>query len=376
MATKRDYYELLGVSRNSNAEEIKKAYRKLAIKYHPDKNPGDKAAEEHFKEISEAYEVLSDPEKRAAYDRFGPDAFRGGGMPRETTFHDPFEIFREVFGAGGGNFFESFFGVEASELNARDRGSDLRYDLEISLEEAAFGAEKTISIRKLATCKACGGTGSETGSRAKICPSCRGQGQVVSSRGIFQISRTCPACNGVGTILENPCRQCHGEGRTTQSTEIPIKIPAGVDDGVRLRSPGKGDAGFRGGQPGDLYIVIHIKPHEIFEREGSDLICEMPMTFATAALGGEIEVPTLSGKAMLKIPPGTQSGTLFKLKGHGMPNLKSDTPGNLLVRAKIEVPTKLNAEQRRKLIEFQDLCNHDNQPILQRFLEKARAFFK
>lgn len=376
MAAKRDYYELLGVSRNADAEEIKKAYRKMAVKYHPDKNPKDPAAEERFKEIGEAYEVLSDPDKRAAYDRFGHDAFRGGGgMGRGGGFHDPFEIFREVFG-GGGSFFESFFGADPRDPSGRERGADLRYDLEITLEEAAFGAEKTISIRKAATCKTCSGTGAEAGSRAQTCRTCGGHGQVLSSRGIFQISRTCPSCGGAGTVIDRPCRDCGGQGRTEQLAEIPIKIPPGVDDGIRLRSAGKGEAGFRGGPPGDLYVVLHVKPHDIFERDGADLICDVPMTFATAALGGEIEVPTLTGKAIVKIPPGTQPGTVFKLKGRGMPTLNNGAPGNLFVRAKLEVPTKLNAEQRRKLQEFQELCDHENQPLLQRFLERARAFFK
>lgn len=375
MAARHDYYEVLGVPRNASADEIKKAYRKLAVKYHPDKNPGDPAAEEKFKEIGEAYEVLSDPEKRAAYDRFGHDAFRGGGAARGGGFHDPFEIFREVFG-GGGSFFDAFFGSESRDPSGRERGSDLRYDLEITLEEAAFGAEKTITVRKAAPCKSCSGTGAEPGSSARVCPTCGGHGQVLTSRGIFQITRTCPQCDGAGSILEKPCRACGGQGRTEQTSEIRIKIPPGVDEGTRLRSRGDGEAGFRGGSPGDLYVVLHIKPHEVFERDGADLLCDVPITFATAALGGEIEVPTLTGKAILKVPPGTQPGTVFKLKGRGLPALNHGAPGNLYVRAKLEVPTRLNPEQRRKLQEFQDLCDHENQPLLQRFLEKARAFFK
>ncbi len=381
MASKRDYYEVLGVSREVSADELKKAYRKMAVQYHPDKNPGDATAEERFKEIGEAYEVLSDPEKRHAYDRYGHDAFRmGGGAGPGSGFHDPLEVFREVFsgmGGGGGGIFEQIFGAERSrDASGRERGSDLRYDLELTLEEAAYGAEKEIEVLKLAACQSCAGSGAEKGSRLQTCPMCNGTGQVITARSFFQFSRTCPQCRGRGQLIEKPCRTCNGEGRTEQRAKIKLKIPPGIDENSRLRSSGNGEAGIRGGAPGDLYVVIHIKEHPIFEREREDLYCEIPIRFATAALGGDLEVPTLTGRAIVKIPAGTQSGTIFKLKGRGMPSLQDNRSGNLFVKVQVEVPTKLSGELRRKLEEFDRLCVEDNQPLLNRFLEKAKAFFK
>ncbi len=377
MASKADYYELLGVDRNATAEELKKAYRKLAIQYHPDKNPGDKKAEEKFKEISEAYEVLSDPEKRAAYDRFGHAAVAGAGGAG-AGMHDPFEVFREVFGGmGGGGIFDHIFGSgETRTGGSRSRGADLRYDLEITLEEALRGAEKEIDLLKPETCKRCDGTGADAGSRPKTCPVCRGHGQVISSRGFFQVSQTCGHCRGTGEIIEKICTECRGEGRVEKRSRIKLRIPAGIEEGSRLRSTGNGEAGFRGGGPGDLYVVIHIKQHPVFERDGADLYCEVPLSFATAALGGDLEVPTLDGKANVKIPAGTQSATIFKLRGKGMPHLQSRSTGDLLVRVLVEVPTKLSAEQRQKLIEFAELTREENQPLHKRFFEKAKAFFK
>jgi molecular chaperone DnaJ len=375
---KEDYYELLGVSRDASAEEIKKAYRKKAIQYHPDKNPGNKQAEEMFKKVSEAYEVLQDADKRAAYDRFGHAAFSQGVGPRGAGgpaggFHDPFDLFREVFGGSGGSIFEEFFGGSGGD-GARD-GADLRYDIEITLEEAARGVEKEISFRKRGACDHCNGSGAEPGSKRVTCPTCRGTGQVTTSRGFFTVRQICPVCHGTGTHIEKPCRECRGEGRINKTAKLNVRIPPGVDTGSKLRSAGNGEAGVHGGQPGDLYIIIHVKDHEIFERQGDDLFFEIPIKFTLATLGGTIEVPTLSGKASLKIPPGTQSGTTFRLKGRGLPGLRSGHPGDQLVRVQVEVPTHLTAEQRKKLEDFAIACGDADEPVGRNFFEKARKFF-
>jgi molecular chaperone DnaJ len=381
MATtnKRDYYEVLGVRRNATAEEVKRAYRRLAVKFHPDKNPGDPEAEEKFKELGEAYDVLIDPEKRAAYDRFGHAAFApgGAGFGREV-FHDPFEIFREVFGGGGfgGGIFETFFGGGGARAEEQRRGSDLRYDMEIKLEEAAFGADKQIEVQKLDTCDNCRGTGAEPGSRRISCPTCGGRGQVVSSRGFFHISQTCPRCHGAGQVIETPCRKCRGEGRVEKLSRIKLRIPAGIREGTRLRSAGNGEAGIGGGPAGDLYVVVHIKPHKVFQREGDDLYCEVPIPFSVAALGGEVDVPTLQGRAHLKVPPGTQSGQLFRLRGKGIVNVDRRGHGDLFARVIVEVPSRLNAQQRRKLEEFAALCGDENTPMRKSFFERAKEFFK
>ena len=381
MATdKRDYYNVLGVERTAAAEDIKRAYRKLAVKFHPDKNPDDPHAEEKFKELGEAYDVLMDPDKRAAYDRFGHAAFAHGGAGFGAGgFHDPFEIFREVFGGGGfgGGIFETFFGGGPGQrTDDRRRGSDLRYDIEIKLEEAAFGADKTIEIEKLDACDKCHGSGAEPGSRRVNCPTCGGRGQVISSRGFFHISQTCPRCHGAGEIIEKPCQKCGGEGRVEKLSRIKLKIPAGIRESTRLRSAGNGEAGIGGGQPGDLYVVIHIKEHKIFHREADDLYCELPIPFSAAALGGEIDVPTLEGKAHLKVPAGTQSGQAFKLRGKGIINVNGRSHGDLFARLIVEVPSHLNAEQRRKLEEFAALCGDENTPIRKSFFERAKEFFK
>ena len=374
---KRDYYEILEISREETADGIKKSYRKLAVRYHPDKNPGDKTAEEKFKELGEAYEALSDPQKRAAYDQYGHAAFdpraraRGGG----GGFHDPFDIFRDVFGGGGGgSIFENLFGG-GQDPNGPQRGDDLRYDMQISLEEAALGCEKEISVTKPDECDHCHGGGAEPGSKMRQCGTCGGRGQVLTSRGIFSIAQTCPHCKGAGRILEKPCKKCSGSGKHERTSKIKLRIPAGVESNSRLRSSGNGEAGVRGGPAGDLYVFLQVKPHEIFSREGDDLLCEVPVSFIQATLGAEIEVPTLQGKATVKIPAGTQPGTLLRLKGRGVKNLQGYGQGDLHVRVQVEVPTHLNSEQKQKLAEFAALCDGKEMPLSQGFFEKAKKFF-
>lgn len=386
MAEKRDYYEVLGVSRDVSADELKKAYRKLAVKFHPDKNPGDKTAEDKFKEIGEAYDILSDDQKRAAYDRYGHAAFSGGmgGGGGGGGFHDPFDIFREVFsgaGGGGGGIFESFFGGGGGGRQQRrdgpQRGSDLRYGMEISLEDAAHGCEREIEYERLNSCKTCSGSGSASGSGKKTCRTCGGVGQVISSRGFFQIQQTCPDCNGSGEVISDPCKSCSGTGRSKERTKLRVKIPAGIEDGSRLRSGGNGDYGSKGGPAGDLYIVVQIKQHDIFEREGDDLHCQMPLSFTTAALGGETTVPTLEGKANLKVPAGTQNGTTFRLRGKGMKTLGEEHHGDLYVHVQIAVPTKLNAEQKEHLAAFaKSFGETPSSTMEESFFEKAKKFFK
>jgi molecular chaperone DnaJ len=384
---KEDYYELLGVGKSATADEMKKAYRKKAVQFHPDKNPGNKEAEEMFKKVSHAYEVLSDTDKRAAYDRYGSAAFDGSaGAPRGPGgggggFHDPFDIFREVFGqqggggGGGGGIFEEMFGGGGGGRDGGRDGADLRYDLEITLEEAARGIEKEISFRKNMACERCDGAGAEPGSRRVTCPTCRGAGQIRRSGGIITFTQTCPTCAGAGTKVEKPCTACRGDGRVAKSTKLNVRIPAGVDTGSRLRSTGNGEAGMAGGSAGDLYIVLSVKEHELFERQGEDLFCEIPIKFTLATLGGPIEVPTLFGKGSLKIPAGTQSGTTFRLREKGMPSLRGGKQGDQLVRVQVEVPQTLTAEQRKILEEFARVSGDAAEPTSKSFFEKAKKFF-
>ncbi|MEM1084713.1 MAG: molecular chaperone DnaJ [Verrucomicrobiota bacterium] len=379
----RDFYEVLGVSRDASADEIKKAYRKLAVKFHPDKNPGDKEAEEKFKELGQAYEALSDADKRAAYDRYGHQAFAGagggggGGYGGFGGFHDPMDLFSQVFSGafGGGGGFEEFFGGGRRQRGNQQRGSDLRYDLEITLEEAARGVEKELEIEHYVACDSCSSTGSTSGGGSRPCSSCGGRGVIARQAGIFIQQTTCPECRGTGEVVADPCAECKGEGRLQKPSRIKIRIPAGVEDGTRLRSSGNGDAGVRGGTPGDLYVFLEVGEHDVFERDGRDLYCRMPLPFSTAALGGELKVPTLDGQASIKIPAGTQGGTLFRLRERGMPVLSSTRKGDLHVEVQVEVPTKLNSEQKDKLREFSELIGEQNSPMHEGFLEKAKRFF-
>ena len=377
--TQKDYYEILGVDRNASAEEIKRAYRRLAKKYHPDLNKDNpKEAEEKFKEISEAYEVLSDPQKRANYDRFGHAGvdFGPGGFDwsKFTRFSDIEDIFRDIFGTdfgfggrgrGVGSIFEDLFGAggyrgggAATEYQYPERGRDIRYDLEIDLEDAARGTEKEIEVSKEETCPDCKGTGASGGSLGlQTCPACGGTGQIkrVQRQGFAQFVSitTCPRCGGRGKVIEKPCNTCGGSGKISVNKRLSVRIPPGVDTGSRLRIPGEGEAGERGGPPGDLYIVIHVREHEIFRREGKDLYCDVPVRFAQVALGDEIEVKNIYGEEVsLRIPPGTQSGTIFRLRNQGMPDLKGHGRGNMMVRIKVVTPKKLSKRQKELLREF------------------------
>ena len=381
----KDYYEMLGVSKTSTPEEIKKAYRKLAIQYHPDKNPGNKEAEEKFKEISQAYEVLSDAQKRATYDQFGHDAFtrsgRGGAGASGGFggFHDPYDIFSQVFGSS--SIFEEFFGgggrSQRRSASAAQDGADLRYDSEIDFEEAVYGADKKISFARLQSCSNCNGTGSALGSGRTTCKRCGGSGVTTTSHSFISMRQTCSSCHGAGQIIEKPCAKCRGEGRVRAEKNIQIHIPPGVDTGSRLRVAGEGEGGVNGGSPGDLYVVIHVRSHEVFQRDGLNIMCEVPIDFATAALGGIVEVPTVSGKAKLKIPEGTQSGTVLRIREKGVPSLHGGRRGDQHIRIFVEVPAKLSKAQREKLEEFAKLEKEkNNHPMISSFMEKAKRFLK
>ncbi|MGQ9628795.1 MAG: molecular chaperone DnaJ [bacterium] len=355
---KRDYYDVLGVSKSATEDEIKRAYRKLAMKYHPDRNPGDKTAEEKFKEASEAYEVLRDPQKRAQYDQFGhvgvgagePGGGFGGFGPG-MDFGDFGDIFSDIFDIFGGGFGRT----ATRKASAVQHGADLRYDLEITLEQAAKGFKTEIRIPRYEACPVCHGTGASEGTGVRTCPVCNGRGQVRYSQGFFSISRTCERCGGEGTIIEEPCRECGGSGRVHRTRSVEINVPPGVDTGSRLRIRGEGEAGARGGRPGDLYVVIHVKPHPIFKREENDLHCDVTISMVQAALGDEIEVPTLSGRVKMRIPPGTQPGKVFRLRGHGIPSIHGAGRGDEHVHINVEIPTKLNRRQRDLLREFATL---------------------
>jgi molecular chaperone DnaJ len=369
---KRDYYETLGVSRTAKDAEIKAAFRKLAMQHHPDRNPGDAECEHRFKELNEAYDVLKDGDKRAAYDRFGHAAFEHGmgggaagfGADFASTFAD---IFDDFFGMGG---------ARRGGRSGRERGSDLRYNMEISLEDAFQGKAAQVNIPTSVTCDACTGTGAKSGTKPKTCASCGGAGKVRHAQGFFTLERTCVACQGRGQVIEHPCPNCAGSGRVTRARMLAINIPPGVEDGTRIRLAGEGEAGLRGGPPGDLYIFLAIAGHAFFQRDGADLHCRVPVSMVTAALGGDFEIPTIDGgNSRVKIPAGTQSGRRFRLSGKGMPVLRSKQMGDMYVQVMVETPQNLTKRQRELLAEFEQLSSHDTQPEAAGFFGKVKEFF-
>jgi molecular chaperone DnaJ len=370
------------VSRDADGDAIKRAYRKLAMKYHPDQNRGDKEAEEMFKQVSEAYEVLSDPQKREQYDRFGHEGLKATFGPGGFDFARDFthgadlqDILGSIFGDGG--LFGEFFGAgRGRSRTGPQAGADLRFDLEIDLEEAAFGSERRISLSASEECKECSGSGVEPGKSKETCRHCGGRGAVLTGGGFFQVRQTCPVCGGTGAIVRHPCKRCQGTGRTKAKKAITLKIPPGVETGSRLRLGGKGEGGSRGGPAGDLYVVLHVAPHDLFERRGDDLYCEMPVPFESAALGGEIQVPTLEGYARLKLAPGTETGKVFRMRGKGMPRLDGYGRGALHVRVIPEVPVKLGAKQKRALKEFAEFKGDANYPAGRHFAERVEAFYE
>jgi molecular chaperone DnaJ len=361
-----DYYEVLGVGRDASDNELKRAYRQLAMQYHPDKNPGDKTAEERFKAISEAYAILSDPDKRAQYDRFGTVGGAGGGFDGGfgTLFEDIFENF---FAGGGGG---------RGRRSRVARGEDLQYELKISLEEAATGIETKVQIPRLEKCDACGGTGAEPGTQRTTCDMCRGQGQVRFNQGFLTVARTCPKCQGAGEVTKSPCRTCRGEGRQRTERVLNIKIPAGIEDGMQLRLTGEGSGGLQGGPHGDLYVLVRIREHAIFARTGADLVCDLPVSFPQLALGAEIEVPVLDGKESLKIPAGSQPSQVLRLRGKGMPHLRGRGRGDTCYRLVLEVPQKLSAKQREALEAFDAASSDQRGPLLTSFLERMKKLLE
>lgn len=366
---KRDYYEVLGVEKTANDEDIKKAYRRLAMKHHPDRNDGDKTAEAHFKEAKEAYEVLSDGGKRRLYDQHGHAAFEGGGAGRGggAGFADVSDIFGDMFGDifGGGR-----------RQQAR-RGADLRYVLELDLEEAVFGVEKQFDLPTVVACEVCHGSGAEDG-KTETCATCRGRGRVIASRGIFQVEQACPHCQGRGTRIDKPCRTCQGHGRVEKEKTLSVKIPAGVDSGDRVRLSGEGQAGPNGMPPGDLYVEVQVREHKLFQRESNDLYCEVPIRFAQAALGGEVLIPTLDGEAIIRVPAETQTGKLFRLRHKGVKPVRGGAQGDMLCRVVVETPVKLNKRQRELMTEFEETFadGRDHSPRQSGWLDSVKAFWE
>jgi len=374
--SKRDYYEVLGVSRTVDEKELKSAFRKLAMKYHPDRNPGDHDAEHRFKEVGEAYEVLRDPQKRAAYDRFGHQAFEAGGFGGRGAgagaagFGSFSDIFDDIFG-------EFMSGGGPRRSGGRERGSDLRYNLEVTLEEAFTGKTVEIEVPTSVACDACSGSGAKPGSSPTTCPTCRGAGRVRATQGFFQIQQTCPTCQGRGAIVTDPCEKCSGSGRLSERRTLSVNIPAGIEDGTRIRLAGEGEAGLRGGPPGDLYIFLSIKPHEFFQRDAADIFCRVPVSFTTAALGGQFEVPTVEGgRTRVRVPEGTQTGKQFRLKGKGMPVLRSRNHGDMYVQIVVETPQNLTRRQREILEEFDRVQSEENNPESTGFFARVRDFLE
>jgi len=374
---------VLGIDRNADEATIKKAYRKLAMKYHPDRNPDNKEAEEKFKELGEAYEVLSDADKRAAYDRMGHEAFKNGGMGGAGGpggfggFTDPADLFSQIFGGAFGGFGGMGGGGARRKADPRRPGSDLRTDLEITLEEAAEGCTKTLEVERLVPCEECNATGSKDGRAGfHTCATCHGTGVVTRQSGFFVQQSTCPTCHGAGQTISNPCPKCRGEGRVHKDVKISLRVPAGVNTGTKLRSTGNGDAGTHGGETGDLYVFIEVKPHDIFTRDGMDLHCTIPVPFMDAVLGGEMTVPTLNGPAKLKLPAGTQSNTIFRVRGQGMPSLKGSGRGDLMVEVQVETPTRLSSSQEKALKKFGEELKDSNQPEVTDFRKRAARFLK
>ena len=373
---KADFYETLGVGRTADEKELKSAFRKMAMKYHPDKNPGDAEAEKKFKELNEAYETLKDPQKRAAYDRYGHAAFEQGGGPGgfggfsgggAGGFSDIFEdIFGEMMGGGRGR----------RSSGGRERGADLRYNMEISLEEAFTGKTAQIRVPTSITCEACSGSGAKPGTKPVTCATCHGAGRVRAAQGFFSVERTCPTCQGRGQTITDPCGKCHGQGRVTEERSLSVNIPSGIEDGTRIRLQGEGEAGLRGGPQGDLYIFLSVRPHPFFQRDGADLYCTVPVSMTTAALGGKFEVPSLDGTtSRVTIPEGTQAGKQFRLKGKGMPVLRSTQVGDLYIQIQIETPQKLTKRQRELLQEFEQLSSKENNPESAGFFARMKDFF-
>lgn len=370
--SKRDYYEVLGVSKNVSEDDLKKAYRRLAMKYHPDRNPDNKDAESHFKEAKEAYEVLSDPQKRAAYDQFGHSGVQGGGFgdgfgAGGASFSDIFgDVFGDIFGAGRGGGSRVY------------RGADLQYNLEISLEEAVNGAEVKIRVPRMDTCKTCNGSGARKGSKPETCKTCNGLGQVRMQQGFFSVQQTCPRCHGKGTVIGDPCSDCSGTGRVKEHKTLSVKVPAGVDTGDRIRLSGEGEAGQNNGPSGDLYVQINVKPHKIFTREESHLQCTIPVSFVIAALGGELEVPTLDGRVKLKVPPETQSGKIFRIRGKGVKPVRGGPRGDILCQVQVETPVNLSVEQREMLSKFDESLKKDragHSPHERSWMDGVKRFF-
>jgi molecular chaperone DnaJ len=371
--SKADFYEVLGVSRDADDRMVKTAFRKLAMQFHPDRNPGDHTAEIKFKEVNAAYECLKDPQKRAAYDRFGHAAFENGG-PAGAGFNGDFaasmsDIFDNIFGdfMGGGR--------RGSGRSGRERGADFRYNMEISLEEAYAGKTAEIEVPTKVVCATCSGTGAKPGSSPKVCATCDGHGRVRAAQGFFSIERTCPTCHGRGEVISDPCLECDGAGRTTENRTLSVNIPAGIEDGTRIRLAGEGEAGLRGGPAGDLYIFLSIKPHEFFQRDGADIFCRVPISMTTAALGGEFQVPTIDGgKTKVKVPEGAQTGRQFRLKGKGMPVLRSTRVGEMYIQVVVETPRNLTRKQRELLEEFERASSPDNNPDSAGFFTRVRDF--